>query len=184
MAYQINETTYFKGDPVTVTSEPFELHGGWWQNAQTEDGKVIMIKAPEQREIDTLNNQAAWQNQQAGFRRLKEQAEHDKLLAQLCKETGIDRMQATLTARQWTLWFKDHSDPRIRNIGFALAYGLKTGRLPNRNIDGYLTDTKLHLAMDNLTTLKILISAALAQKENTTRAGIEALMAEFNLRIA
>jgi hypothetical protein len=111
-------------------------------------------------------------------------AKHTELKEQLRKETGIANTNERLTARQWTCWLKDHKNNGIRNLGFALDFGTKTGRLPNINFDGELTNTKTFKPLTNLQTITAFAKAATNQTENTTAAGLKALQDAFGLRIA
>ena len=69
-AYTIGETAWFKGEPVTVTTEPYKLYGGMWQDAKRQDGKTVMLPTPGQVRDNARQNQENWKRQQAAFRRL------------------------------------------------------------------------------------------------------------------
>lgn len=71
-AYAIGDETHFKGDKVTITSEPYELYGGMWQDAETEDGKKVTLPTPGERSKQVKDNHDAWQQQQGEFRGLRE----------------------------------------------------------------------------------------------------------------
>jgi len=72
MAYTIDEKTYTQGNEITITTEPYELYGGWWQDGVDEAGKKYTVMAPEQRAKDIQRSRREWKEQQAGFKRLKE----------------------------------------------------------------------------------------------------------------
>ena len=69
---QIGDKTWLKGDEVTITSEPYMMHGGEFQNAVTEDGKEICIATPAQTAKNVQDFQSDWAKQQAEFRNLKQ----------------------------------------------------------------------------------------------------------------
>jgi hypothetical protein len=70
--YQVGQVVWFKGDKVTITSEPFILHGGEFQNAVTEDGRPAVVATPAQKVKDAEQRIAEREAQQAEFRRLRE----------------------------------------------------------------------------------------------------------------
>lgn len=70
MHYEIASKVWHKGDKVTITSEPFILHGGEFQNAVTEDGKAIVVATPAQKVANVLRAHEEREAQQAEFRRL------------------------------------------------------------------------------------------------------------------
>ena len=47
MAYKIGETTFFKGDEVTINTEAYELYGALWQDGTLANGKTVTVAAPE-----------------------------------------------------------------------------------------------------------------------------------------
>ena len=67
----IGDKTYTKGIEITITTEPYELYGGMWQDGIDECGKVYTVATEAQRALDTARAQAEWKEQQAGFARLK-----------------------------------------------------------------------------------------------------------------
>jgi hypothetical protein len=109
-------------------------------------------------------------------------AKHTELKNQLRKESGIDFTKDRLQARRWIAWLKDNQNTSLRNLGFALDFGLKTGRLPNINFEGELTNPKTGKPLSNLQTVTAFAKAATTQTENTTAASCKALQAAFNLR--
>jgi len=70
--YEVGSTAWFRGDEVTITSEPYEMDGAEWQNAVYPDGRKIILSTPKQRERNAKRYRAEWQSQQDGFRRLRE----------------------------------------------------------------------------------------------------------------
>lgn len=68
------------GDEVEITTEPYELHGGEFQDAKRlSDGKKVVVKTESARAKDVERTQKEWKEQQAGFRRLREaQSKKDK----------------------------------------------------------------------------------------------------------
>ncbi len=71
MAYQIGDKTWFKGNEITITTEPYELYGGMWQDGIDKDGKTFCVLAPEQQEIEVAKRQEDHRQQQASFSELK-----------------------------------------------------------------------------------------------------------------
>ena len=70
--YQIGEKIWKAGDEITITSEPYELYGGMWQNGVDENGKSVTIATPEHVAAHVKTEQEAWKRQQEGFRRVRE----------------------------------------------------------------------------------------------------------------
>jgi len=68
--YAIGEKTWFKGDEITITTESYELYGGWWQDGVTESGHIVTVRTPEQSKTDLENRREEWRTQQDDFRRL------------------------------------------------------------------------------------------------------------------
>lgn len=68
--YKIGEKTWSNGNEVTITSEPFILHGGEFQNAVKESGKPCIVPTPEYKAAQIRANQDAWKDRQAEFRKL------------------------------------------------------------------------------------------------------------------
>ena len=111
-------------------------------------------------------------------------AKHTELKNQLRKDSGVDFTNDRLPARRWVAWLKDHRNDSVRNTGFALAFALKTGRLPNTNFEGKLTNPKTGKPLTNLQALSAFAKAATNQRECTTAAGCDALQAAFGFRNA
>lgn len=68
---KIGDKVWFKGDEVTITSEPFILHGGEFQRAVTEGGKEIVLATPAQKAKDVLRAQEEYQEQQTNYLRFQ-----------------------------------------------------------------------------------------------------------------
>lgn len=68
---QIGQKTYTRGIEITITTEPYELYGGTWQDGTDANGKTHTIPTREQRQANAKESQTQWQEQQAGFARLK-----------------------------------------------------------------------------------------------------------------
>jgi hypothetical protein len=45
VGYEIGEKVWFKGDEYTITTAPYVLHGGMFQDATDENGKIVTVKA-------------------------------------------------------------------------------------------------------------------------------------------
>ena len=76
MHYEIGTKVWFKGDEVTITSAPFALHGGEFQNATTENGKAIVVATPAQKLANVVRAREEREAQQAEFRTLKAEPKH------------------------------------------------------------------------------------------------------------
>jgi hypothetical protein len=70
MAHKIDTKVWHKGDEVTIISDSYVLHGGEFQDAVTETGKVITIATPEQQAGNADRSRTEWIEQQAQFRKL------------------------------------------------------------------------------------------------------------------
>jgi hypothetical protein len=72
MAYKIGEKTWFKGDEITITTDAYELYGTNWQDGVDETGKIVTVKTKESKDADVAAKKKEWTDQQAAFRRLRE----------------------------------------------------------------------------------------------------------------
>jgi hypothetical protein len=70
MPYIIGDKVWYKGDEVEVISEAYVLHGGLFQDAITEDRKMVTIATPEQSTLSYINAQKEWRDSQEQFSRL------------------------------------------------------------------------------------------------------------------
>jgi hypothetical protein len=70
MAHKIDTKVWHKGDEVTIISDSYVLHGGEFQDAMTETGKVITIATPEQQSRNAGRSRTEWNEQQSQFRKL------------------------------------------------------------------------------------------------------------------
>lgn len=73
MAHKICSKVWHKGDEVTIKSEPYELHGGMFQDAVDEFGNNILVATPEHKDRNAERAKAEWQQQQDEFRNLRMQ---------------------------------------------------------------------------------------------------------------
>ena len=72
MTYAIGDKVWFRGDEVTITTEPYCMFGAMWQDGiTTECGKLVSVKTPGQRAADAARKQAEWREQQDAFKRLR-----------------------------------------------------------------------------------------------------------------
>lgn len=71
MAHKIGTKVWHKGDEVTISSNAYSLHGGEFQDAIAENGKVITIATPEQQSNNSDRAQSEWTEQQSQFRKLR-----------------------------------------------------------------------------------------------------------------
>ncbi len=67
---KIGEKTWFRGNEITITTEPYELYGGRWQDGIDEIGKTVSVVAPAQCKVNAEKVKAEHKEQQAGFARL------------------------------------------------------------------------------------------------------------------
>lgn len=65
------DKTWSRGDEVTITTDPYELHGSMWQDAITDGGKKVTIPTKEQANDNVEKKKAAYSAQQEEFRRLR-----------------------------------------------------------------------------------------------------------------
>ena len=63
-------TIWFKGDELTITSEPFMLHGGEFVTAVNADGKEFTVATRAQQARNAADRQSEWKKQQAEFAKL------------------------------------------------------------------------------------------------------------------
>ena len=67
MAYTVGTKTFFKGTEITITTEPYELYGGFFQDGIDDAGKIITVATPGQIEKDVKKERKQWNEQQAAF---------------------------------------------------------------------------------------------------------------------
>ena len=70
--FKVGAKTWRGGNEVTITSEPFEEHGGMWQNGIDENDKEYTLPTPGQLQKNIERQRSADQEQQAGFKRVGE----------------------------------------------------------------------------------------------------------------
>lgn len=68
--YEIGEKTYHNGNEITITSAPYTLYGGTWQDGTNEAGKTVTVRAKSEVVARVAEHQAAYAKQQAEFARL------------------------------------------------------------------------------------------------------------------
>lgn len=68
--YPLGHKLWHRGDEVTVTSNPYPLFGGMFQDATTEEGRVVQVVPPAEQSRLSERNRREWREQQEGFRRL------------------------------------------------------------------------------------------------------------------
>jgi hypothetical protein len=76
MSYPIGHAMTWQGDEYTITSEPYILYGGVWQDAAREsDGKTITVPEPESKNRQDLRLLNAYRSEQEAFARLHRRAQ-------------------------------------------------------------------------------------------------------------
>ena len=66
----IGTKIWYKGDEVTITSDPYMDGGMEWINAVREDGVEVVMITEAQRSVQVNQAQRVWREQQKGFARL------------------------------------------------------------------------------------------------------------------
>ncbi len=107
---------------------------------------------------------------------------HTEIKNRLRKESGIDKAKDTFWVKAWVSWLKDHNDISIQNIGYALEFGTSTGRIPNINYEGQLTNVISGKPLTNLQVITAFAKTAVNQDENTTAAGLKSLQTALGLK--
>jgi len=72
MMYNVGEKVWHQGDEVTIITKPYEMYGGFFQDAEIETGKVISIATPDQVINNIQKDLDGRKDMQEGFRRLRE----------------------------------------------------------------------------------------------------------------
>jgi len=72
-AKRIGETVWFKGDEVVISSAPYEMYGGEFQNATRADGSTVSIATESQKAKNVAETRKARKDLQAGFARLNKE---------------------------------------------------------------------------------------------------------------
>lgn len=72
--HPIGSTVYFRGEPVTITSEPYTYCGGEFQDGTAEDGRTLSIATPREVNRNAQAHRDEFKRQQAAFRRIRERA--------------------------------------------------------------------------------------------------------------
>ena len=68
--HAIGATVWHNGDPVTITSEPYEVAGGMWQDARRPDGRMMLIQTPAEQARRREQRAAERQREREGAARL------------------------------------------------------------------------------------------------------------------
>ena len=64
------DQVWFKGDLVTVISEPYAKFGGEFVDIELPNGSIAMMATPAQKDVDAQRQREDWNTMQAGFARL------------------------------------------------------------------------------------------------------------------
>ncbi len=124
--YPVGSTQFFKGDEVTITSEPREEFGGLFQEAVKADGTTVTLAAPEQRQADVERAQQERAQQQAEFRKLPKRAKNYGKSNKVFTDKAADDARAKLRAKLGQL--SSGIDPEIMQAGITLAgYHIEAG---------------------------------------------------------
>lgn len=68
--YKIGEATWHNGDEITITTEPYELYGGEWQDGIDKAGRTVTVATPRQKAANAARKLQERKEQQEGFARL------------------------------------------------------------------------------------------------------------------
>ena len=68
--YAIGQKTFFRGQEITITTEPYYLHGATWQDGITESGKIFTVRSLEEIAKRAERTKSEWAEQQTAFRGL------------------------------------------------------------------------------------------------------------------
>jgi len=71
MSNKIGSKVWHAGDEVTITTEPYTLYGGMFQDAIKKDGSTITLATHEQHTKNVNSVRGSWSQQQAEFRSLR-----------------------------------------------------------------------------------------------------------------
>jgi hypothetical protein len=71
MEYSIGEKIFTAGNEITITTKPYVLYGGYFQDGVDENGKVFTVVPPAQRDADAKRIQDNFKTQQAEFSNMK-----------------------------------------------------------------------------------------------------------------
>lgn len=110
MRHAIGSTVYNRGFAVTITSEPYQVHGGEFQDGtEDETGRKVSVPTPRHVEAKAAREQAEWKEQQEQFRRVAKAREDRRI------EREGDRL-AAMTRRQVEAEFGAISDQEWREV--------------------------------------------------------------------
>ncbi len=68
--HKVGAKIWYKGDEVTITTKPYNLYGGEFQDAITDTGKTVSISTPRDEDKQVKAYQDKWHEQQEAFSRL------------------------------------------------------------------------------------------------------------------
>ena len=68
---KVGDKIWTRGIEITITTEPYSLYGGMWQDGIDENGQTHTIPTQEQVKDNTKRDKAEWKSQQAAFSRLR-----------------------------------------------------------------------------------------------------------------
>lgn len=72
--YPLGHQMWHKGESVQITSAPYELFGGWFQDAVDKNDQTYQVVPEAEAERLSVQNRDEWRQQQEGFRRLERRA--------------------------------------------------------------------------------------------------------------
>lgn len=67
----IGDKTWFKGDEVTITTDPYPMYGGMWCDAVTDSGETVSIVTEDQQAMNLNRQRTEHKTMQDQFRRLQ-----------------------------------------------------------------------------------------------------------------
>jgi hypothetical protein len=68
--HKVGAKIWYNGDEVTITTKPYDLYGGEFQDAVTDLGKIVRIRTPRDKDKQVKADQDKWHEQQEAFSRL------------------------------------------------------------------------------------------------------------------
>jgi len=67
---EIGTQTFTRGTEITITTNPYLLYGGMFQDGVDSNGRVFTVATPAQIEKNISESRKEWKTQQQGFRRI------------------------------------------------------------------------------------------------------------------
>ena len=86
---------------------------------------------------------------------------HTELKNKIRKEAGLNYTSERLNINDWVRWLKGNTDLRLSNLGTALAWGCKTGRITHYTNEHYLLNPHTNKLYSNLQMTTVFAKAAL-----------------------